>query len=163
MANYDITMKTFNGTNYDTLFPQNISQQVLLNDSSIATALGITTPNPTVTEAIDKLQLKISNISEYGSYVGTGTYGVDNPNTLTFSVAPKLVIIMGILYTPPSTIYAVLGFFIRGNDKSFGISNSSVNLFNNCTWNDKTLSWYAEDATKQFNASAITYSYIMIG
>lgn len=55
MAEYDITMKQYDGAGYNTLYPKNVSQQVLLNDSAIATALGIVSANPTITEAISKI------------------------------------------------------------------------------------------------------------
>lgn len=48
----DITMKQFNGIDYDTLYPKNTSQQVLLNDSDLADSLGLTNTDPTVNDAL---------------------------------------------------------------------------------------------------------------
>ena len=43
-------------------------------------------------QKIDSALTTIPNIVS-GSYIGTGTYGVDNPRTLTFTFTPVLVVI----------------------------------------------------------------------
>lgn len=48
----DITMKQFNGIDYDTLYPKNTSQQVLLNNGALADSLGLTNSDPTVNDAL---------------------------------------------------------------------------------------------------------------
>lgn len=95
---------------------------------------------------------------ETGSYVGTGTYGVDNPNTLTFGFAPKFVIVYTngvstgnqvILFNPAIT---AIGF---NQNSGWGLSLS---------WNENSVSWYHEEyASQQFNASETTYYYYAIG
>lgn len=95
---------------------------------------------------------------ETGSYVGTGTYGVDNPNTLTFGFAPKFVIVYTngvstgnqvILFNPAIT---AIGF---SQNSGWGLSLS---------WNENSVSWYHEEyASQQFNASETTYYYYAIG
>ena len=53
---------------------------------------------------------------EIGSYVGTGTYGASNPNSITCSFAPKLIWIYGVKAYSEST--ASLDFY----------SNSALNI-----------------------------------
>ena len=94
-----------------------------------------------------------------GSYVGTGTYGVDNPCSLTFDFAPKLVIIRltngnetGI-FVYNSETYLVLGGL---RDASFGPYSQSNN----------TISWYFEGEKgyrEQLNEQNRTYVWVAIG
>lgn len=98
-SNYDVTMKQYNGTDYDKLYPKDISQQVLLNDNNVAEYIALTTPNPTILDAISQLQ---DNIYFWGvhcqivSYDGTGV-GTASPS-ITFSFAPDLVLWIGAVY-----------------------------------------------------------------
>ena len=55
---YNITQKQYNGTDYDTLYPQTTSQQVLLNDDAISYS-----DNPTVNGALIKQQEDISALN----------------------------------------------------------------------------------------------------
>ena len=97
-----------------------------------------------------------------GSYVGTGTWGQSNPNTLTFDFKPSLVII-----APSSTDYPAQtsGIYIWGNALMPTISsNEGVNNIVNVDGN--TMTWYAAGdfnaGQGQFNIN-ITYYYIAIG
>lgn len=80
---------------------------------------------------------------ETGSYVGTGTYGADNPNELTFPFEPKLVIIMQDTGRSSGRIWAGNGHWgtLEGN----------------------TLSWYESTAANQMNTSGSTYYYVALG
>lgn len=111
-----------------------------------------------------------------GSYVGTGTYGSSNPNTLTFGFEPKIVIISGYSEGDASK-YQGIGFFVRGTKFSSGSATAAVwqnatypnsqNSANAVTWNGNEMSWYTTVnsmlATSQFNAANSTYTYIAIG
>ena len=97
-----------------------------------------------------------------GSYVGTGTWGQSNPNTLTFDFKPSLVII-----APSSTAYAAQtpGIYIWGNALMSTVDGGdSVNNIVNVDGN--TMTWYAK---RDFNGSGgqlnakMTYYYIAIG
>ena len=97
-----------------------------------------------------------------GSYVGTGTYGQSNPNTLTFPFEPKIVFIQN-SDGATGTINRI-AFLISGND--FGIesvvagdSYSSPRI----VWEDKTVSWTSQSALFQLNESGRTYYYVAIG
>lgn len=108
----------------------------------------------------------------FGSYVGTGTYGANNPNSLTFDFAPKIV-----------WIYAVFGYFNAlktpsGNYVSnilpmdFIPTEYTENLglhlgsYGNESWgkksaDGKTLSWYSTDGVDaQGNKTGYRYFYM---
>lgn len=99
---------------------------------------------------------------EIGSYVGTSTYGQNNPNTLTFSKKPKLII---------------LGPTNTGNSVTAGIDNTCIILFgittnftfgssdsiNHISYSENTMSWYNDNsATYQRNYKGYKYYYIVI-
>lgn len=97
---------------------------------------------------------------QFGSYVGTGTYGYDNPNTLTFDFVPKLVIISGYTSNGYTTVT-----FVRGAS-SAGYPANGVNYFSmKLSWKDKKVSWYntSYDADQQANKSGYRYNYVAIG
>lgn len=96
-----------------------------------------------------------------GSYVGTGTYGESNPNSLTFEFEPKLVIIEGDNH---GQTYS--GYFISGS--GVGMCNSIGRNFSVfLTWNNDSVSWVCNPDTKsseyQLNISGATYFYLAIG
>ena len=96
---------------------------------------------------------------EMGSYVGTGTYGESNPNTLTFGFAPKVIFI----YTNNSSEVAILlkdQTIARNNQQG----TSSAQLLRGITWTGNTVSWYSSDsADQQRNEASKQYTYIAIG
>ena len=101
-----ITMKQFNETDYDTLYPKTVASQILdvYSKTNIITTetlsqFGLTAdklPNDAfqqIKALIDGVQSSVDgkpNI-QTGSYVGTGTYGSTNPYSLTFDKIPDLV------------------------------------------------------------------------
>lgn len=102
-----------------------------------------------------------------GSYVGTGTHGSSNQNTLTFSFAPQFLIVangtsnvrdFGIIISYTGTAYPIdTGY---GHDIFTGTTVTAVG--------GTTISWYASynpsnDTRYQANASGVTYKYIAIG
>ena len=113
-----ITMKQFNGTDYDTLYPKTVAaqiddvysknetypksqlytqsqlytkQQVLTNATKTLYGLGSSAIPDDVFSWIAQEATRI----ETGTYVGTGVDGADNPNSLTFNFVPKAVFIIG--------------------------------------------------------------------
>lgn len=104
---------------------------------------------------------------EMGSYVGTGTYGASNQNTLTFSFAPQFLIVAN-----GSSNMRDFGIIISYTGMAYPIDTGySHNIFTGTTVTEAggtTISWYASynpsnDAVFQANASGITYKYIAIG
>lgn len=91
---------------------------------------------------------------ETGSYVGTGTYGSNNKNSLTFGIEPLVVMVC----RSDSSSYAS---FLNPCKKSAGYENYGLS---NLTWSDKSLSWNNQyDADYQLNSSNTTYYYIAFG
>ena len=214
----NITMKQFNGTDYDTLYPKTVASQITgavpiasggtngttassgvnnlvaglsqiapaSNDlfpfrdisgntggsvtlANLAVALGnngVITPSNLVEQAS---ALGFSRI-QTGSYVGTGTYGSDNPCSLTFDFIPKFIIFTNIktdkgncLNILDNTAYIMLntqilttayvagtGFGYEGNRKPYGAKSKD----------GKTIYWWNQDATGQFNAQNNTYYWV---
>lgn len=90
-----------------------------------------------------------------GSYVGTGTYGQSNPNTLTFGFVPKLVFISGFVSDAESAAPAYLIW--NRNSKMFGSYHPQASLEGN------TLTYYGEDNSRQLNNIGFVYEYTAIG
>lgn len=148
--NYNITMKEYNGTDYDGLYPKTISQQVLINNGAIANMLGITADNPNLMQALMVLAFG-TNLIEFGHYTGDGNYGSSNPNTISFTnFDPKFVIITG----------HNTGFFVKDSNTGFLVNYASSSEFPTVTWGNKSLSWYGTSANKQLNDSSTEFYYI---
>lgn len=91
------------------------------------------------------------------SYVGTGTYGADNPNSLTFDFVPKIVMIR--CGHGGESVYfdAIYGMREVTTDFSSG-------YYVTVKWSKKTLSWYSVDTeSEQMNYSGYKYYAIAIG
>ena len=97
---------------------------------------------------------------ETGSYVGTGTYGSGNPNSLTFNGSPKIVFMK---QSPPSgsnpgkadvfLIYPGTSFVFDGNRSMLEIT---------VQWEQNKVKWYSNAANTQFNENGETYVYAAI-
>lgn len=99
---------------------------------------------------------------ETGSYVGTGTYGQANPNTLTFDFVPALVVIVEVSV---SSLYPGI-VFVNGQTECSGIGSNSnyVDSYGiTISWTGKTVSWYASKDGTQLNKSGTLYRYFAIG
>ena len=177
----NITMKQFNGTDYDTLYPKTVAAQIddvyskddcLTNSTKTAYGLGSSAvPNSIfaiartlIQNAQDTADSKC--LVETGSYVGTGTYGSDNKNSLTFDKPPKMLIIA----SPANTSY--------GDTRSYnlllyisGFNGLAPSRFTNKTdgfymvtisGSGNTVSWYSDESSLyQLNVSGATYDYIV--
>lgn len=114
---------------------------------------------------------------EIVSYTGTGTYGADNPNSVTFSRAPQLVIMIGGRYTVGNKMWSQVG--ANEEDWIYMLPTSEIpteyefgmGLGNNANGGSvyggvygkksedgKTISWYNCDyASWQYNDSDMVY------
>ena len=108
-----------------------------------------------------------------GSYVGTGKYGSNNPNSLTFEFEPKIVMISSIernddfsifpCFSLPESYPSIIGYGWSGlfNDQLITSQDNYAKRDGN------TLSWYykgsSSAAPRQLNSSDKTYTYIAIG
>ena len=107
----NITMRQYNGTDYDTLYPKTIASQVdgVYNKTEILTtataALYGLGADAVPDDVLALLKTLVDNAQssadkkakiQTGSYIGTGTYGASNPCSLTFDFVPKIVYIYSI-------------------------------------------------------------------
>lgn len=110
-----------------------------------------------MSEALDKLApLMISGARiATGSYTGTGTYGADNPNTLTLPFEPKVLIVSAMMDAQTGHTAWIYG-------DSSGAVNSSYSVI--LSWDNNTVSWYSPNsASYQLNGNALSYQYVAIG
>lgn len=100
---------------------------------------------------------------ETGSYIGTGKYGADNPNSLTFKFVPKFVLIFWAENGNPNNAMAFLsadgGISYKpggSNGQWFYASGIEVKI------TGTTITWYASSLQIQMNGS-VKYQYLAIG
>ena len=218
----NITMKQFNGTDYDTLYPKTIGAQITgavpiasggtngttapsgvnnlvaglsqiapassdlfpFRDISGNTGGSVTLANLAVALGNNGV-ITLSNLAaqasalgfskiQTGSYVGTGTYGSDNPCSLTFDFIPKFIIFtnikndnVGCVNTVSDTSYIMLnpqilttayvkgaGFGYEGTRKPYGAKSED----------GKTIYWWNLDSgSQQLNSQNSTYYWVAFG
>lgn len=98
-----------------------------------------------------------------GTYVGTGTYGKDNPTILTFPFKPKLLAIQNDAETNMSfnSLGAATDVIVRGvtrfPDRTYSPGSGYIE------WGENTISIYSGmSALNQKNESGVTYYYVAI-
>lgn len=102
------------------------------------------------------------NKAEIGNYTGTGSYGQSNPNEITFTGVPKLVIVSQNSLLPAS-VSAWENSFIWFTDTT----TSQVYVPNNNTTvyfsqENNSLKWYSSTVSTQLNTRNTIYHYIAI-
>ena len=182
-TNKNITMKQFNGADYDTLYPKTkveqvegaYTQQQILSDSTKG-LYGL--DNGAVPdEALVALKTMLDGISassigaariEIGSYTGTGV-NTGTAKTLVFSFKPKVVIITG-----PSSGYGKPGtaIFMQGAVKSkidIGGAGLGAQVYGhsfNLTWSGNSVTWTGAESLSAeigLNENNAIYYYVAIG
>ena len=113
-----------------------------------------------------------------GSYVGTGTYGANNPNTLTFEFEPQIVFIIAHSDYKAAAGDATTIFYsmiIPANSRSFigsfseltssGGVSAGINsgLIQNVSKEGTSVAFYAGSAVNQLNSNGVTYHYVALG
>lgn len=99
---------------------------------------------------------------EVGSYVGTGTYGGDNPNILTFTGKPCFVAIQ------KKNNQNLRGYFIRGTSITSIREDVATYYYVSNTWGDNTLSFWQPtvnnntNAVHQLNEANAEYCYMAV-
>lgn len=97
-----------------------------------------------------------------GSYTGTGTFGISNPNSLTFDFVPLFIILIGRMYYNPDVL-----ILARGVTEIGVLGGRSSSYTNYVTWDDKTVQWYVSaddaEASYQMNELKTVYDYVAIG
>lgn len=100
------------------------------------------------------------------SYVGTGTYGESNPNSLTFDFVPKLLFVMMKASTLTSDgPHPYANGWVNMFMWAYGVSNTFVNRYTlHLNQNNKTISWYSgANSECQCNWKNLAYVAIAIG
>ena len=122
----------------------------------------------------------LSNMPKYGkvafgTYTGNGTVGKDNPNTLSFDFAPKILMIGpidgGVNFdaTSLSAYYHNSGIWFEGVNYIYLSTTSSSRFYTyECFFRvvGNTIIWYSDSSEApdtQMNESGTTYAYIAIG
>lgn len=102
-----------------------------------------------------------------GSYVGTGTYGINNPNSLTFDFEPKIVLIKPSTNGTLSKYWMCFtnGLGTSGGGLVWGSESYTLGYKVSYSFYGNTVQWYTTDArsTPQANDASTTYGYIAIG
>ena len=165
----NITMKQFNGTDDDTLYPKTIASQI---------------PDVYSKPYIDSILKNRAKI-QTGSYVGTGTYGKDNPCSLTFDFSPIIITIYMANYMAESatgkyriflwgrasdslrSVYVVYPQSLTNDyieDLGFTIVSSSVSHKYYAKREGNTIFWYdTKSGAFQANGENTTYYWVAIG
>ena len=126
--------------------------------------------NETLYDFLDSPVNRVSTNTriQTGKYVGTGTFGEANKNSLTFDIVPSIIVIYGewgsntaVGYTVPVVIVPYAGM-----DK-FGFISRSGNTAGyvecNCKFEGNSISWWGNNAINQGNMEGYKYNYIAIG
>lgn len=100
---------------------------------------------------------------ETGRYIGTGMYGSTYPNTLTFGFVPKFWGWFGYKKATGPTFFPEVALALWGEKTIYlGIDTGSPgNCFS--TYQNSSVSWFANSKYEQANQENTTYYYIAIG
>ena len=180
----NITMRQFNGVDYDTLYPKTkveqvegayTQQQILADSTKRLYGLGSDAVPDDVLALLKTLVDNVQNHAdskakiEFGNYTGTGANS-DTAITLTFSFKPKVVIVAG----PGSHVVKGLGtaIFMQGAvnskiDVGGTVGGVYVNgyLFD-LTWRGNSVTWKGRNtvtAEACLNVNNAKYYYVAIG
>ena len=170
-----------NGSNKQALYIQP-ETAVLKNAIRLLRTIDGTTKYYSVLHEGNLSDLGVARIAT-GTYVGTGTYGADNPNSLTFDFVPKAVFIIGTKDSDGVHHAYMFGYDTGGNGLSqqtamyydllttnyvesvgFGIPyGSGKSHFGKRSNDGKTFSWYADySSSYQFNDAGTTFYYMAL-
>lgn len=144
MADYNVNMKQWNGTSFDNVLPLAYNAKQLEGQSL----------------AKVKQWVRDNNLSLYtGQYIGTGTYGLNSPTSITFPFEPTLFFFPS--YTPAND-KVIFANALSTNYIQVNVGDSYVNIKKNA--DGKTISWYSSsNAGYQHNAEGLTYDFAAIG
>ena len=90
-----------------------------------------------------------------GSYVGTGTYGKDDPTEITFPWVPDLWGLMGVTYVSGSHVSQDLASLIPWGTTTTIVISSTATI----SYEDKTVSFYGTSVNGNANVAGATYYY----
>ena len=173
----NITMKQFNGTDYDTLYPKTVAAQIddVYSKSETYPQSQLYTRSQLYTkEYIDTLLASRPKV-QMGSYIGTGVEL--ETITLTFDFAPKMVffynqakisISLGngweparIRFSTSESAGEAIAYFLRVADSyKYRYYNGDKATSFTVTFTDNSVSW---NSPLSLNSSNITYFYYAFG
>lgn len=125
---------------------------------------------PTMAAFNSKLEALYEGIAagpkiEFGSYVGTGTYGSANKIVLSFSFATDIVVFYASKKSDGTfdqgiggSVYSSYGFSILSSEMNGGRLSSPA-VYIDVSDDGKTYSFYASSAAEQNNSTGVTYYY----
>lgn len=125
---YNITQKQYNGTDYDTLYPQTTSQQVLLNDGTISY-----TGSATVNGALTKQQADITSLNSNIGNIRYAQYAVSGESSRSITLATWAVYLVStflgfhVVFTGSSSYTPVIET-VRGNSSLPVTSEASATI-----------------------------------
>ena len=90
-----------------------------------------------------------------GSYVGTGTYGKDDPTEITVPWVPDLWGLMGVTYVSGSHVSQDLASLIPWGTTTTIVISSTATI----SYEDKTVSFYGTSVNGNANVAGATYYY----
>ena len=93
------------------------------------------------------------------TYVGTGTYGSNNPTTVRFSFQPMLVVVNAY----PNYSYSDELSMIRGVGTGQDGIKSEWLAFRDIKWSGNSVSWWGSSAVDQANYKGYTTYVLAIG
>lgn len=108
--------------------------------------------NPSAAAASETGGVKLAT----GSYVGTGTYGNDNPCKLTFDFTPQIVVISKANGRGAFLVlFRLIPYYPMMGSNTYAVGVS---------WGDDYVEWQSTSAVEdQLNVSGTTYYYFAIG
>ena len=200
MAEYNITMNQLNASGtYDTLYPTTTAGQVgdvtsasdyglgtsasvddiltLLKNSVQSSSGDLTLPDGT--SVASQIESALGNPAkiETGSYVGTGTYGINNKNTINFSGKPLVVYIFADGGNGTSTSNSISitrdAIYFTRDLINKNYVEIQYQAFGAIQFGQNSVSWYIVDTNRnywpagsepnaQMNASGTNYYYYAI-
>lgn len=152
MADYNVNMKQWNGTSFDNVLPLAYNAKQL-GGQSLAEV---------------KQWVQDNGLFLYtGQYTGTGTYGQNNPTTLSFPFTPIFWIIpQSYKYNVDTDVYLPCLYQASMMSSSYEllrIYNSSNWFFTYAKLSNNQIQIYTSNALEQFNVQGRIYHYAAIG
>lgn len=156
MADYNVNMKQWNGNSFDNVLPLAYNAKQL-GGQSLAEV---------------KQWVQDNNLLLYtGQYTGTGTYGKNNPISVTFPFeAIAFIMPQNFSFdysTDQFSLYVplILGSCLENDYKVFyyNTSGGKSSLNMKISEDKKTISWYGLGNTGQMNRTNVVYRFAAIG
>lgn len=156
MADYNVNMKQWNGSSFDNVLPLAFNSKALEGKSY---------------DDIIQYAQSLDLIAYAGKYIGTGTYGLTHPTTITLPFVPLIFVIPQIWvrvsdeYTSEMKLYNMNLYdtFYR-TIYSSGSGSSLISRSMRKSMDGKTIMIYSpNDANTQLNENGREYHYIAIG